>query len=210
MSEKQVEPMVEVKPEVKEEKMVKEFRYVLAPLFPRFIAFAIDFVIFLGLVYLMTLWVTPLFTSWLGEAYVVEHAKRFAYFVSLASSIVPAVLVFFVPTLFFKNGKTLGKKIFHLRVIKKDGTDFATFMVFFRFIVGFYVIEYLTSFFFNGIPVILLLSGVFCFLRPNHQSLQDFFSGALVVNDQQEKFWIEKEIPEEEVKKEKAADVFVK
>lgn len=67
-------------------------------------------------------------------------------FAILLAYIITEVLV----PMFFKNGQTLGKKIFGVALMRTDGVSVSTFQVFVRAIIGKYTIE-------TMIPVFLLL-----------------------------------------------------
>ncbi len=66
----------------------------------------------------------------------------FTLIISLVISILISVLIidFLIP-LIFKNGQTLGKKVFSLSVIREDGVKASTFQLFVRAIFGKFLIE---------------------------------------------------------------------
>ena len=66
-----------------------------------------------------------------------------------APHIVWALLFIIVP-LIFKNGQTLGKKVFGIAIMRADGVAVTPFQVFIRAIIGKYTVE-------TMIPVFLLL-----------------------------------------------------
>lgn len=63
------------------------------------------------------------------------------------------ILEFLIP-LWLKNGQTLGKKVFGIGLMRKDGIKVTTFMMFARTILGKYTIE-------TMIPIFLLLASFF-------------------------------------------------
>jgi len=63
------------------------------------------------------------------------------------------ILEFLIP-LWLKNGQTLGKKVFGVGLMRKDGIKVTTFMMFARTILGKYTIE-------TMIPIFLLLASFF-------------------------------------------------
>lgn len=73
--------------------------------------------------------------------------------ISFSVLIAYAVLEFIVPIL-FKNGQTLGKKMFGIGVMRSDGVRLTTFMLFVRSILGKCTVEML-------IPVLILLMIIF-------------------------------------------------
>lgn len=60
------------------------------------------------------------------------------------------VIIEFIIPLFFKNGQTLGKKIFSIAVMQINGVKVSPFILFVRTVIGKYVIE-------TMIPVLLVL-----------------------------------------------------
>lgn len=63
------------------------------------------------------------------------------------------ILEFLIP-LWLKNGQTLGKKVFGIALMRKDGIKVNTFMLFVRAVLGKFTIE-------TMIPIFLLLASVF-------------------------------------------------
>ena len=62
--------------------------------------------------------------------------------VSLAISVLIADLVYyFIIPLFFKNGRSLGKKMFGLAVVRTNGVKASTLVLFIRSMIGIYAIE---------------------------------------------------------------------
>ena len=66
------------------------------------------------------------------------------------------ILEFLIP-LWLKNGQTLGKKVFGVALMRKDGVKVTPFMMFARAILGKYTLE-------TMIPVLLLVMAIFGFL----------------------------------------------
>lgn len=205
--------MVEEKEIVTEEKTgepKKESRYMIATNGKRTVAGLIDFAIFIVLTNLMMLWVSPAVNGWFEGS----SAQKIMYFSTLISSLPIAVIVYFIPTLFFKNGKTLGKYIMHLQVIRKHGVPVDNMFMFFRTIIGFYVFEYFTEVFMGGIPVFLILSAIFIFIDKRRRAFHDLIASTLVVEDEKEEFKVvkyktKKEI-KEEIAKSRPTDVRIK
>ncbi len=186
----------------------KEKRFIYASTGRRLVAALIDLIIFLGLSYLMNLWVDPMVSGWF------EAEKKVLYFATLISSLPIAILVYFVPSLFFKDGRTLGKKLMKLKLIRRDGGEATSMYVFVRTILGFYAIEYFTSVFFTvQIPIILFISALLTIVDKYHRAFHDFFAGTLVVEEKQEDYTIVKYMPGKKVDNEfgddenKAAEV---
>ncbi len=63
------------------------------------------------------------------------------------------ILEFLIP-LWLKNGQTLGKKVFGIGLMRKDGIKVTTFMLFVRAVLGKFTIE-------TMIPIFLLLASIF-------------------------------------------------
>ena len=63
------------------------------------------------------------------------------------------ILEFLIP-LWIKNGQTLGKKVFGIGLMRKDGIKVTTFMLFVRAVLGKFTIE-------TMIPIFLLLASIF-------------------------------------------------
>lgn len=66
------------------------------------------------------------------------------------------ILEFLIP-LWLKNGQTLGKKVFGVALMRKDGVKVTPFMMFARAILGKYTLE-------TMIPVLLVVMAIFGFL----------------------------------------------
>ncbi len=92
-----------------------------------------------------------------------EAIKEFNLVINLSIMIISVGLFFgifiteFIIPLIFKNGQTVGKKIFSICVIKNDGVKVSTVQLFARTVIGKYVVE-------TMIPVLLALAIVFGFI----------------------------------------------
>ena len=129
----------------------------------------------------------------------------------------------FVIPLFFKDGQTVGKKVFGICIMKTNGVKLTTFQLFVRTLIGKYVIE-------TMIPVLLALAvllgilnivgtiiiiGIFVtqlillFATRNHTLIHDAFAYTVVVDKasqkifdtEEEKIKYQEWLHEEEVKK---------
>ena len=81
--------------------------------------------------------------------------------ISLSMLIAFLILEFIVPLL-FKNGQTLGKKIFGIAVIRVDGVRIPTFQLFVRAVLGKYTIETMVPLFI----IMLFLMGTLGIMGP--------------------------------------------
>lgn len=70
------------------------------------------------------------------------------------SILVPYVLLEFLVPLWFKNGQTIGKKIFGIALMRTDGVRVTTFMMFVRTILGKYTLE-------TMVPVLIITMMLF-------------------------------------------------
>lgn len=129
----------------------------------------------------------------------------------------------FVIPLFFKDGQTIGKKIFGICIMKNNGVRLSTFQLFVRTLIGKYVVE-------TMIPVLLALAvllgilnivgtiiiiGLFItqlillFATRNHTLIHDSFAYTVVVDkasqkifdSEEEKIKYQEWLHEEEVKR---------
>lgn len=71
------------------------------------------------------------------------------------ASILSSLVVEFIMPLIFKNGQTLGKKIFNIAVIRPDGVKASTFQLFARSMLGKCTIEIMVP----GIIIIMMVLG---------------------------------------------------
>ena len=191
----------------------KAERYVIASVWKRIGATLIDYAMFAGLTYLAQ-WLLTSKLGWVttnadGSVILVK-----VYLLAVVTALIGGALIYLVPPIFFKNGKTIGKKIFGLQVISKDGKPITYFRLFFRFLVGFYFIEYITGTLMQGIPVLLIVSALFAYLNKHHQAFHDLVSGTLVVEDQKEVLTLkveeDKEKNDKAKEENKATDVVVR
>ncbi len=70
------------------------------------------------------------------------------------SLLVPYVILEFALPLWLKNGQTIGKKIFNIALMRKDGVKVTPFMLFVRAILGKYTLE-------TMIPVMIVIMMIF-------------------------------------------------
>lgn len=75
---------------------------------------------------------------------------NYTFIIISFSILIGYFLVEFLPTLIFKNGQTLGKKIFGIAVMREDGVKVSPILMFIRTILGKYTVE-------TMIPVFVLL-----------------------------------------------------
>ncbi len=107
------------------------------------------------------------------------------------SALVGVAAVHFVAPLFFKNGQTLGKKIFGVAVMRSNGVKISNPVLFIRAIFGVYTIETAFPLFVfimlssvGALPIILLFGLQFCllFFTRNHTCIHDLLSDTVVVD----------------------------
>lgn len=106
------------------------------------------------------------------------------------------VVVEIVVPLMFKNGQTLGKKIFSLSVVRKDGIQINNIQLFTRGILGKYAVEtmipvyaVLALLFGIGIAIVILLAMLVIIVQlacvmfsANHCAIHDLMCGTVVVD----------------------------
>lgn len=167
----------------------KKYRFIVAGWGPRTLAFLIDVVIFVGLIFLLNLGVEPLLELILGPDKIEaiysseEGILRFGYLINAISGLVSGLLVYFLVPLYFKNGKTLGKKLLKIKVVNKNGSKLTNLKIFTRFIIGIWGVEYVFSLFAVFIP--LAISCLFSFVNQYHQALHDILVNTVVVEDEE-------------------------
>ena len=115
--------------------------------------------------------------------------------ISLSMLIAFLILEFIVPLL-FKNGQTLGKKIFGIAVIRVDGVRIPTFQLFVRAVLGKYTIEtmvplFIIMLFLMGtlgimgpivILLLLILQIVVMFVSKTNSPIHDLLAVTVVVD----------------------------
>lgn len=117
--------------------------------------------------------------------------------ITLSGGILGAFLIleFFIP-LWLKNGQTLGKKVFGVALMRKDGVKVTPFMMFVRTILGKYTLETMipvllavTVFFgimgiegLMGIGLVLLLQVVITFATRNKTDIHDLLACTVAVD----------------------------
>ncbi len=125
-----------------------------------------------------------------------KKAKGIQVFIIFVPYFFVMSLVYFLPTMLFKNGETLGKITMHVCVISKDGYKAKKRQIIFRFIV--FLAELTLSFFILGIGITsLATAGVGVFLlflatlfTPNYRSLHDLAAATMVI-DSRTSVWFE-------------------
>ncbi|MEA4821715.1 MAG: RDD family protein [Erysipelotrichales bacterium] len=167
----------------------KKYRFIVAGWGPRTLAFLIDVAIFIGLIFLLNLGVEPLLELILGpdKREAIDSSEegilRFGYLINAISGLVSGLLVYFLVPLYFKNGKTLGKKLLKIKVVNKNGSKLTNLKIFTRFIIGIWGVEYVFSLFAVFIP--LAISCLFSFVNQYHQALHDILVNTVVVEDEE-------------------------
>ena len=131
-----------------------------------------------------------------------ELNKAYAILLNLSLITVSfAILLAFVITeiivpLFFKNGQTLGKKIFGIALMRTDGVAVSAFQVFVRAIIGKYTVEtmipvFLLLFMFFGIIgstgfivifAVLVLQFIIMIVTSTNSMIHDLFAVTVVVD----------------------------
>ncbi len=105
-------------------------------------------------------------------------------------SFLGCILVYFIVPLFFKNGQTLGKKVFGLAVMRTSSIKASTPVLFIRSMIGLYAMEIMAPLFLISIGVvgIITLCGlvileivVMCITKTN-SSIHDLLSDTVVVD----------------------------
>ena len=98
--------------------------------------------------------------------------------------------------LIFKNGQTVGKKIFGIAVIREDGVRLSPTALFIRTVLGKYTVETMVPILVSvvmltgamgyfGVTVLGIIVAaqlMLLFMTPNHQSIHDKFAGTVVVD----------------------------
>ncbi len=161
-----------------------------------------------------------------------EAMKEFNLVMNLSIVIISIGLFFgifiteFIIPLFFKNGQTVGKKIFSICIIKNDGVKVSNVQLFARTVIGKYVIEtmipvllvFAIAFGFIGLAGTIVIIGllliqiVLLFATKNRTLIHDAFAYTVVVdkesqkifNSVEEKIKYKEKLHEEEVSKQKA------
>ncbi|MDD2434395.1 MAG: RDD family protein [Bacilli bacterium] len=188
----------------------KAERFVIAPFFQRTVAAIIDYALFYGFVWLFDLLMGDFIRGWfkLAEDGSVTNKANAVSVVIVA--LLASLLVYYVPTLFFKHGKTVGKKIFKIKVISKDGKPCSNFKTFYRVVLGFYGIEYVTCIFMSGIPFFMVVSYFFAFINKYHQAFHDLVSGTMVVSDEKQAIILKEKEVIDKSEQTKAVNVRIK
>jgi len=108
-----------------------------------------------------------------------EYALLFLYYAIIL--VVPVTLVYFVVPLVFKDGKTLGKKLMHIKVISKNNTDVSIKQMAIRTYLGVWLVEITLSIIFYYMPI--LMSGFYSIIGSDKRAFHDYFAGTKVVDD---------------------------
>lgn len=125
-----------------------------------------------------------------------KKANRIQVFIIFVPYFLVLTLVYFVPSMCFKNGETLGKITMHVCLLSKDGYKVKKRQVIFRFLV--FLVELTLSFFILGIGLTSLATGgVGIFLlfiatvfTPKYRSLHDLAAATMVI-DSRTSVWFE-------------------
>ena len=125
-----------------------------------------------------------------------KKAKNIQLFIIFVPYFVVLPLVYFLPSMLFKNGETLGKLSMHICVISKDGYKAKKRQIIFRFFV--FLVELTLSCFILGVGVTsLATAGVGIFLLflatvfvPKYRSLHDLAAATMVI-DSRTSVWFE-------------------
>ncbi len=116
--------------------------------------------------------------------------------ITTISILISVIAIEFVATLFFGNGQTLGKKIFGIALMHKDGIKVSNVQLFARAVLGKFAIELmipiyiLMMIYFNSIGVIsmailvvLLIAQIICLVATRTNSLlHDAIAGTVAVD----------------------------
>ena len=121
------------------------------------------------------------------------------FYLSLAiaaiSILISVLVVYFLVPLFFKNGQTLGKKIFGLAVMRTNCVKISNFVLFARTVFGLYTIEIMvpvlliTMIYFNVLGIVgtitigllLILEIVVMCITQTNSSIHDLLADTVVV-----------------------------
>jgi uncharacterized RDD family membrane protein YckC len=125
-----------------------------------------------------------------------KKANRIQIFIIFVPYFFVLGLVYFLPSMLFKNGETLGKITMHVCVISKDGYKAKKRQIIFRFLV--FLVELTLSSFILGIGLTSLATlGVGIFLlfiatvfTPKYRALHDLAAATMVI-DSRTSVWFE-------------------
>lgn len=133
-----------------------------------------------------------------------KDINRFNQLTMLIDSFYLLILVYIIPAMIFKNGRTIGKKIFGLLVVDHVGQPIKKMMYLFRTLIGFWALEYVTSIF--TYYVVIVISGLVSYINPKQKSIHDFLFGTCVVSEEMEERVVIFEKVEEPVEPEAIID----
>lgn len=108
-----------------------------------------------------------------------EYALLFLYYAILF--LVPVTLLYFVIPLVFKDGKTLGKKLMHIKVVSKNNNDISIKQLAIRTYLGLWLVELSLSIIAYYLPI--LMSGFYSMVGNDKRAFHDYFAGTKVVED---------------------------
>lgn len=128
--------------------------------------------------------------------------KRFSVLTQLIDSVIFLFLIYILPTIFFKNGRTLGKKIVGILVIDNFGKPIKPMMYLFRTVIGFWTIEYVSSLLILILtdvymPLGILISGLITYINKKQKAIHDLLFGTFVVDEKKEERLVVYEDPKE-------------
>ena len=141
--------------------------------------------------------------------------------VILSFSVLLGILsIYFIVPLFFKNGQTLGKKVFGLAVVRSNLVKVSTPVLFARTLFGMYAIEtmfplfLLAMLYFNlmgGVAVItvgllFILQIAVLIVSKNNSSIHDLLSDTVVVDFASQRIFETQEALEEFIKEQQAIE----
>ena len=141
--------------------------------------------------------------------------------VILSFSVLLGILsIYFIVPLFFKNGQTLGKKIFGLAVIRSNLVKVSTPVLFARTLFGMYAIEtmfplfLLAMLYFNlmggvaliTIGLLFVLQVAVLIVSKNNSSIHDLLSDTVVVEFASQRIFETQEALEEFIKEQQAIE----
>ncbi len=141
--------------------------------------------------------------------------------VILSFSVLLGILsIYFIVPLFFKNGQTLGKKIFGLAVVRSNLVKVSTPVLFARTLFGMYAIEtmfplfLLAMLYFNlmggvaliTIGLLLILQVAVLIVSKNNSSIHDLLSDTVVVEFASQRIFETQEALQEFIKEQQAIE----
>lgn len=138
-----------------------------------------------------------------GAMYAYNMVINLTLLIMTISILLSYIILEYVVPLLFKNGQTLGKKIFGICVMRTDGVKMTTVQLFVRTILGKYTIEtmipvlILVMLYFNTVGLtgtivlglILLLQIIVIGVTKTNSAIHDLLSGTVVVDYHSQKIF---------------------